>query len=667
MPALCSLATLVALVTGWALPTAAHAQGQRRDSTQALEAVTVTAPRRASVAGGVSVLAARLDSLHTEPAPTLEMALRRLPFVQVRTNSRGEAELSVRGSESRSPAIFLDGVPLTAGWDGRTDPGLIPLSGAATLRISRSMTSVLAGANAVGGTVDVSLASSPVERASIGMASSVDQLGSAVVAGSIQSPFVLGNADASLRAGVSFRDRPALARPRDVEDPFAPSGERTNSDLRSLDAFGAGQLSGGSGEYVRLGVALNRAERGVQPELHVSTPRLWRYPSADRAMATLGTGTGARPSPFGRGTVSVDASVGVHAGTTEINSYADASYGAPTGRETGDERAVTSRIVASHTLPGNARVRVGGSFSGIRYLERINADPRVRYAQRLWNLGAEADLPVTGNVTLSSGVGLDGARNPETGGRPPLGAREAWTGRLGITADAGSVRWHAAASHRSRFPSLRELYSGALGRFEPNPALRPEHLTTVEAGATGRTGALELQGVLFHQVNADGVVRITRPDRKFFRINRDEIRSVGVELAGSWSSGGVSVFADALLQRVRVHDATIGGSPRRAEHVPGVRATIGAVLPVVAHLSANAWLTHTGAQYCTHPESGSAVRLAAGTRVDVGVDRVWGIARGWFREIQASVNLANVVDAAVYDQCGLPQPGRTLRAGLALR
>jgi iron complex outermembrane receptor protein len=35
--------------------------------------------------------------------------------------------------------------------------------------------------------------------------------------------------------------------------------------------------------------------------------------------------------------------------------------------------------------------------------------------------------------------------------------------------------------------------------------------------------------------------------------------------------------------------------------------------------------------------------------------------------LRAVLGLDNVTDATVYDQCGLPQPGRTLRLGLDLR
>ncbi len=35
--------------------------------------------------------------------------------------------------------------------------------------------------------------------------------------------------------------------------------------------------------------------------------------------------------------------------------------------------------------------------------------------------------------------------------------------------------------------------------------------------------------------------------------------------------------------------------------------------------------------------------------------------------IRAQLGLDNVADAAVFDQCGLPQPGRTLRLAIELR
>jgi iron complex outermembrane receptor protein len=303
----------------------------------------------------------------------------------------------------------------------------------------------------------------------------------------------------------------------------------------------------------------------------------------------------------------------------------------------------------------------------VSYVEGFNDDPTTRFTQRLWSIGAEADVPLGSRLALAGGIALDGAKTPETGGREPLDPRDDWAGRLGVTASLGATRLHAAASQRSRFPALRELYSGALGRFQPNPDLRPERLTTIEGGATHTRGALEVQGVVFHQVNEDGIIRTTLPDRKFFRVNKDEIRSTGLESAVSWSGRSVALFGDVLLQKVRVFDITDGDAERRPEHVPQVRGSLGIDVPTVAEIRASAWATHTGTQYCVHPDSGDQVALDGATRLDLGLDRAWRVARGWFRELRASVALDNVGDTAVYDQCGMPQPGRTVRAGLSLR
>ena len=40
---------------------------------------------------------------------------------------------------------------------------------------------------------------------------------------------------------------------------------------------------------------------------------------------------------------------------------------------------------------------------------------------------------------------------------------------------------------------------------------------------------------------------------------------------------------------------------------------------------------------------------------------------GLLRSLRAQLGLDNAADAAVFDQCGLPQPGRTLRLGIELR
>src|SRR5687767_1679424 len=152
------LLTLISLLA----PAALHAQGPEPDSVLArLKAVTVTTTRAAGVSGGASAVIVRPDALRSSPAPLLEQALRETPFVHVRQNTRGEMELSVRGSDSRQAAVLLDGVPITIGWDHRADPSLIPITGATNLVIVRGLGSVLNGPNTLGGTIEVSHGARP--------------------------------------------------------------------------------------------------------------------------------------------------------------------------------------------------------------------------------------------------------------------------------------------------------------------------------------------------------------------------------------------------------------------------------------------------------------------------------------------------------------------------
>jgi iron complex outermembrane receptor protein len=185
-----------------------------------------------------------------------------------------------------------------------------------------------------------------------------------------------------------------------------------------------------------------------------------------------------------------------------------------------------------------------------------------------------------------------------------------------------------------------------------------------------------LQAVAFHHRLDDAVVRVTLPNRLFRRINRDEVRSTGLELLAGWTPvvlGGVSFSGDLLAQRVRVHDVTLAAgesNERRAEHQPQLRGSLDVGVPLPLGLRGNAGARYTGRQFCAHPDLGRQVELGAQTVGDAAVSRSWSLGRraGQLLDVlSATLAVANVGDATVYDQCGLPQAGRTLRFGIELR
>lgn len=654
-----------------------------RDTARKLVPVTVTETRAAATVGGASAVVVKVSEVRSSPAPVLEQALRESPFVHVRQNSRGEMELSIRGSDSRQAAVLMDGVPITLGWDHRTDPSLVPLTGAQTLVIVRGLSSVLNGPNTLGGTIEVSHddAFGRLGAGRLWGGAGVDE--NAAYVASIGGGRDVANAPGgtlSLRAGLSHSAREGFTLPADARDTTAVDGLRTNSDVRESDAFGGVQWRGARGRSLGLLVSSFAAERGVPPEEHLVAPRLWRYPSNTRTLATLAASAGSFTTPYGHGTL--DAGAAYQAGRLRILSYDDRTYRTVTGEETGDERTWTGRARFTHTLPAGASLRAAATVATVDYLETLAGPAVSEYGQRLWSGGAEVDVPLGGSgTTLSGGAVHDRVSTPETGGRTAGTESFAAPGwRLGLTHDVATrTRLHASVSQRSRFPSLRELYSGALNRFMPNPALRPERLLGLEAGVTvdrplGGIPDATLQVVAFRHDLDDAIVRITLPppDRRFQRINRDRILSHGIELLGGLAfsenhARALTLTGDATLQRISIRDAS-SGAIRHAENNPEIRGMLEAGVPLPASLRGFANARYTGVQYCLNADTGGEMRLAARTEANAALERRFPMAnRGALRSLRAVLALDNATNAAIYDQCGLPQPGRTLRFMLSFQ
>lgn len=657
---------------------AGEAGAQQRDTLRTdtmvfrIEEIRVQARRPVTTVGGASAIEVTVDSLSLPPAPTVEEVLRELPSVHVRTNSRGEAEISVRGSESRQVAVLVDGVPITLGWDARTDVSVLPAAAPQEINLVRGLASILHGPNVLGGVVEMSVArgfnfpDAPTAQVTAGYdgAGGYGTTASAAVPGESTSGKWL------FRAGAGLRHSPGATLPSGVAEPIpSEEGLRLNTDSRSVDGFFAARYARDAGGWLTLSASTFRAERGIAAELGAETPRLWRYPHIDRTIAVASAGSGDRVTPFGRG--DVEASVGLDLGRTEINSYTSRAYDQVAGTENGDARTTTVRLLADHTLGSRGDLRAAFTWADIHHDLQLDG-VREEYQQRLTSFGAETIWRLHESyegtlraLRVSVGGALDAGDTPKSAGRPALGSLTDWGARVGLTAlvGEGNTLFHAGVSRRGRFPALREAYSEALDRFEPNPGLRPERLVALEGGVTSKVGRGELQVVGFRQGLDGAIRRITLPNRKRMRVNADRLNSTGVEVLFSQISGAVQYGGDLVLQSVTLVDPANAVSSR-PENLPGASGSAYLRFPVAGGLSASAEARYTGAQFCQHPDTGADVELEGGTWLNADLGRTWTVAPsrgGRFSRLDTRISVDNLADTALYDQCGLPRPGRLLR------
>jgi len=655
---------------------AADARAQTGDPARADSAVhripeiRVVAARPVTTVGGSSAIEVWVDSLALPVAPTVADVFREIPMLHVRTNSRGEAEISARGSESRQVAVLVDGVPLTLAWDARADVSVLPAASVQEISFVRGLSSMLYGPNVLGGVVEIGVAKSPLHpsRPSLRIASGIDHVGGYGGSAAVSVPGSTSGGAWLLRAGAAFRDSPGQPLARGVVEPVPTDGLRLNTDLRDASGFLSVRYRGDGGAWAAFSGSALRAERGIAAELGVENARFWRYPRVTRALGVASAGTGSRASPLG-GSGGVEMSIGVDEGRTDIDAYPSREYGESDSFEDGKDRTLTLRLLADHSVGSRGELRGAFTFAEVRHDELL-PDAEARYRQRLFSIGGENQWRLLGSAStphglrLSVGGAFEVAETPESGGREPRQERlEEWGARIGLGAalNRGNTLLHAGASRRGRFPSLRELYSGALARFQPNPNLRPEKLVALESGVTTRMGTGEVQAVVFRHQLDNAVVRITLPDRRFLRVNRDRLTSQGVELLATQQIGPVSLTGDLTVQSVELADPA-ARTTHRPENLPELFGHAEARFPLPLGLRATAQADYTGDQFCIDPGTGADARLAAGAQVGVSLARTWALrAASWLRRLEARIAADNVGDAARYDQCGLPQPGRLIR------
>jgi iron complex outermembrane receptor protein len=333
---------------------------------------------------------------------------------------------------------------------------------------------------------------------------------------------------------------------------------------------------------------------------------------------------------------------------------------------------------------GYGRVRVGRQLGGgatvaaqveTRYSHHRESltvgGPQFSYSQWLVSLVAEADAIALHKWRLTFGGGWEFAATPETGDYPDRSATDAVVAHFDLARTlADEVYVHATVSRRSRFPSMREMFSGALGRFVPNPDLQPERqdLFEVGVGSQGRTWDWGLAA--FAAYLTDGIERVAlqADDGELFtRVNQTRIRTLGFEAVAAWRpwrslslAGHYTHLAADVWQD--------GGYTRPAEDRPQDLGTLTCSFDHRSGLNvALAWSV-IGSRYSADPTADGGLRqLPAQAAWNLRFAYTAYPAAHWLAGLELFLRVDNVFDRVVEPQLGLPEPGRTFTVGVKLR
>ena len=595
-------------------------------------------------------------------------ALRGLPGVSVRPNSRGESVPRVRGSEERQIAVFLDGTPLVVPWDGRIDLALIPAGLISRIEVRKGAVPIEYGTNAVAGAVDLQTRlGGEGEAWSLFGTAQAGSLGIADLAGVIG--IGTGGVDLTFAASHQSQDAARVADPDALPFSQARSRRRTNTQSDTTSLFGS--IGGDLGPVtLRAGLLDFHARRGIAPESDrdpaVFAPRYWRYPAIDFTQAMMSAEARIAPGTAVR-------VVGWRQWFSQtIEAYRTVDFAALRSREQNEDDTTGGRLTFSHPA-GPFRLRWSASAQTTTHIQIDTAfppgaaGPRLRYRQNLLSLGGEADLRLGRATMLTAGIGYDRSTNPLTGDKPmqPAADAVAFSANLRHQLDE---QWALtlSAGRRTRFPSARELFGEALGRFLPNFHLRPETawLADAELAFRNRSVTATLNPFLVRNIDEIGqrIVRVGNQSlRQRYNIEGATIFGLDGLLqvsAGEWT---VELGGTVLSARADAGSAAF----RRLVQRPRYEVTAAVDWAPAQAVDVRVELRRTGAAVDLAPDGGQA-RLPPSTEVNLRAS-VPAIRFAGGLQLSLTAAVDNLTDARVLPQLGLPLPGRTIRLGIRVR
>jgi len=586
-----------------------------------------------------------------------------IPSARVATNSRGDSHVMIRGAPERHVQVFLDGIPLNLPWDERVDLQTIPITGSGRIEGTRGLTTLLDGAGVLGGSVKIMApefdATAPHNRVSVTAGKHV--YGKT----DLQNNNRYGAWD--VVSALGYHGQNALNLSNGVVESDG-SDARLNSDLRQYSGLLRGSRTvAGVGRLNLLATGWT-AEKGVPAELHLGDEaRFWRYPVRERALFGA-----ALELPLDEaGTWDLSTAVSADFFHQEIDPRGPDDWNTEQIQgqdyEKNWDRTGYAKVRATHWLGESTQLalQTTGRYTHHREILTVGG-PTDSYSQWLASVVLEAEFHPVAAWQVRLGAGLDHAATPEAGPQPrnDPASYPAWNARI-TRPLPGNAEIHLAASRRSRAPSLRELYSGSLGRFVPNPDLRPEQQNLYEVGYTRVAPRWRLEAAAFLLFLEDGIekVSLNNPARQFQRVNQTEIRVPGLELVGGWLMADdleLSLQHTILVARVKVDGAFDDPAEDRPDYLSRAGLSWNPLLGLGAMIEA----TVTGGRWSADSTAPDGLR-----RLPAGV--VWSSRIRWrfgpvTRPIELHARLDNIFNQRVDDQVGLPNPGQTFSAGAAI-
>lgn len=548
------------------LAMAAHAQDAAPDNTFKLGTVEIIGTREPAATTHVTdvVDQATLAATHRDD---LSEALDLIPGVSVQNlGQRRERLISVRGFSSRQVPLFIDGIPVYVPYDGNVDLARFGVDYVSEIVVSKGLTSLLYGPNILGGAVNV-VSRKPTEPFQFTgrLASEVDDKFDSIEQRAVVS---LGGTSGRWYGYLSgsWTESDGYRLPDDFRPVAAENGgmrenaESSDSVISAKIGFAPSDAHEFAliyyrqdgdkldppyaGEYLRT----NARQDGVQV-------RFWTWPYWDKesvyfvARNAVGSKGTLRWRLFHDSFRNALESFDDATYTTQTRPYAfhgsnydDFTTGANADFEWSWNTQHITRF-ATHFRRDVHRESQTAPALPIQHLEIPTYDIAVEHE---WRLNDALTLTPSYSHMIQPDETVQVYNSgPRTYSPVQTDRSSADNAQLiGTYQINGGSSLIAGISRKTRFPTIKERFSGGLGAVVPNPALDPETALHYEVGYQQRGGNWNAKVALFQSKIEDAIQSITLPGTACTSPPCSQLRNIGKQRnRGVELSFGVAPFA----------------------------------------------------------------------------------------------------------------------------
>ena len=583
-----------------------------------------------------------------------------IPSIKLQTNSRGESLFYLRGSGERQLALFFDGVPLNIPWDNRIDLSLIPTDAIEGISVTKGIPSIVYGANSLAGVINIS---SKEYSERIGNRKFTMQFGENYFK-RFSGNWLGKKGKFTYLASASYEDRKGFNFPNNITRPISNPGKlRINSDNKNFSTFAKLKYRTGDFSDINFSISYINAEKGVPAETDVRKPRFWRYPLWEKFSLNLNGS-----NRFGTKKANILAySFSVTNFKMDINQYKDITYADIDDIEKDKDFVLYGRIIFTRLFGLSSILKFSASgFSTLHKESFLQSNyAELSYSQNVFSIGSEYEF-VKKKYSITAGVSFDGASYPRTGNKPEKDINLDYGINTSFVYSFNSAwMFQFNVGRKTRFPTLRESFSGALGRFVTNPDLKPESATTVESSLSYVHSKGNVDVNLFFTKLEDGIVRKSLPGRQFKRVNKDAIRTMGIEFSSTFN----------VLRRIKITEnftylnsfakSKSGSYVDTLEYKPAFVAGLNLDYEITNKLFAVVEFNFVGKEFGLQEGNEYFKKLPEYGIFNARLSYTFNINKD--AELEAYIRANNIFDSLYYTQWSLPEAGRQFFTGISLK